>query len=447
MESLQRYSTPQLERLHSGKVRESFRVSDGTRLIVVTDRISAFDRVLETGIPGKGAVLNRLAAWWFERTEAVVGNHVVRVVDDQAMLVREAVPIRVEMIVRGYLTGSMWRKYAQGQRAFCGLTVPDGLSRNERFPAPLVTPTTKGEIDEEVSPDEIVRLGLADAVLWERMRSASLELFRLGTERLAEKGLLLVDTKYEFGIIDGEVVLIDEIHTPDSSRFWDREEYARDRQSVEAWAKEYVRAWLLEEKAAGRSPVGLPPEVVEETSRRYLELFERVTGDRLALPHGAPAERLHDGLVREGLVRPGTVAIAAVVENHGVAVQLRVASAHKTPEAVAALCQEYNECGEPGAVIAVAGLSNGLGGALAANLAWPVISCPPFKDSGELGLNIHSSLMLPSQTPAMTVVRPENAALAALRCLNIPALRARFVKDMNRNRSALDDADRRLRRG
>jgi phosphoribosylaminoimidazole-succinocarboxamide synthase len=461
MGCLERFWTPQLEKVHSGKVRESFRVDERTRLLVATDRLSAFDRVLKTPIAHKGAVLNGLSNFWFERTKGIVANHVVKPVAAQATLVREAVPIRLEMVVRGYLTGSMWRAYSQGRRTFCGATVPDGLVRNVRFAAPLLTPTTKGEKDEEIAPGEAVSSGVVSRELYEEMEQASLKLFAEGTQRLASRGLLLVDTKYEFGLVDGKLALIDELHTPDSSRFWSADEYERDPGSVEALDKEFVRGWMLRATEGGRPmPDVLPDDVAAETSRRYLDLYGRVCGVPLPVEGGEDAAaRLVRELAAAGLMKDGFVTIVmgstadlehckrirAAVERYEVACELRVCSAHKTPEDLAALAREYAGSAEPGAMIAVAGLSNGLGGALAAGVPLPVFSCPPFEDRLDMFLNVNSSLLLPSRIPAATVIRPDSAALAALRALNLPRLKVRFGQEIAETREQLRAADRELR--
>ena len=208
-------NSPKLTFLHRGKVRDSLRVDDKTRLIVVTDRISAFNKKIKTPIPNKGAVLNGIAGYWFEQTKNIIPNHVIQIIDPNLMLVKEAEPIKVEMVVRGYLTGSMWRGYEEGQRNFSGATVPNGLKKNQKFDSAVLTPTTKDDDDTEISPDEIIRTGLVSAEIWEQMKTKTLELFIFGSEYLASKGIVLVDTKYEFGLLNGELILIDEIHTPD----------------------------------------------------------------------------------------------------------------------------------------------------------------------------------------------------------------------------------------
>ena len=459
MSTIQAICTPQLKTLHRGKVRDSLRIDDATRLLVVSDRISAFDRVLETPIPLKGEVLSRLSNWWFEQMADIVPNHVLRAVDPVATLVREVEPIRIEIVVRGYLTGSMGRAYARGVRTFCGVDVPDGLKPNQRFPQPLATPTTKEASDREISPAEIVSEGWTTAERYAQMKEIALRLFERGTRILAEKGLILVDTKYEFGLLDGELILIDEIHTPDSSRMWDRAAYDRDPAKAEAHDKEYVRAWLRQNRRNGEYPSALPDEVVLETTRRYVDIFERVTGGEVEATAEDPRTRLARNLHREELIRDGFVAIVmgskadlehaskmkAVLETYGIFVDLRVASAHKNGEDLPALLAEYNAAIEPGAIIAIAGLSNGLGGALAANSNLPVISCPPFKDGTDMLLNLNSSLMMPSQVPAMTVVRPKEAALAALRALNLPRLKDLFLLEIAEMKEGLRRDDREVR--
>jgi fusion protein PurCD len=459
--TLQTVATPQLKTIHCGKVRDSLRVDNHSRLLVVSDRLSAFDRVLDTPIPMKGEVLSRLSNWWFEQTADVVPNHVLRAVDPIATLVREVEPIRIEMIVRGYLTGSMGRAYDKGLRTFCGVDVPDGLKTNQRFPTPLVTPTTKEANDREITPAEIVSEGWTTAERYEKMKEISLRLFERGSEILAAKGLILVDTKYEFGLLGDDIVLIDEIHTPDSSRMWDQAAYDKDPLKVESHDKEYVRAWLRANRVNGEYPTALPVDVVRETTRRYVEIYERIVGEKFPVSTEDPRARLARNLNREGLIKEGFVAIVmgsradldhagkmkAVVESHGIFADVRVCSAHKNGEDLPALLADYNAAIEPGAIIAIAGLSNGLGGALAANSCLPVISCPPFKDGVDMLLNLNSSLMMPSAVPNMTVVKPKEAAAAALRALNLPRLKERFRAEIAAMKDGLRRDDREVREG
>ncbi len=451
-------TTPQLKKIHSGKVRESFRVDESRRLIVATDRISSFDQVLKTPIPGKGAVLNSLAAFWFEKTRDIIDNHFIELIDPNISLVREAKPIKVEMIVRGYLTGSAWRGYQKGKRVFSGVTIPEGMSKNQPFPQPIVTPTTKEESDREITPQDLVKEGWVSAELYARMEEASLRLFARGQEYLKERGIILVDTKYEFGLLGGKLILIDEIHTPDSSRFWAKEDYEKDALHAEQLDKEFVRAYLLEHQKDGVFPDTLPDEIVAETTRRYREIYRLITGQTLPEPDEDIHRRVYANLCQHGLIKPGFVSlimgslsdkehalkICKIIQDYGIYCEMRVLSAHKNGERIPELARVYNQSVEPGAVVAVAGRSNGLGGALAANLTVPVINCPPFKDKVDMMVNINSSLMMPSAAPAVTVIDPKNAALAALRSLNLPSLRRRFQNEIDQMKKDLLHADDQL---
>ena len=270
-----------------GKVRDIYR-QPGRRILVASDRLSAFDRII-AAIPFKGQVLNQISAWWFEQTADVVGNHVLDVPDPNVTVGREADALKVEVVVRGYITGvtdtALWGLYASGVERPYGLELPTGLKKNQRLPEPVITPTTKGgpgEHDERLSSDEVVSRGIVAAPLWQEVREAALEVFRRGSERAAEAGLILVDTKYEFGLVDGKLVLIDEIHTPDSSRYWVASSYEADfaaGREPEGLDKEYVRRWLKSVGYAGEGDVPpLPAEVTCELARRYIDAYERLTG-------------------------------------------------------------------------------------------------------------------------------------------------------------------------
>ena len=451
--------TPQLPKIHSGKVRESFRVNEKQRLIVATDRLSAFDNVLKTPIPGKGAVLNSLAAFWFEQTKNIVPNHFVKLIDPNISLVREAQPIKVEMIVRGYLTGSAWRGYQNGKRQVSGVPIPEGMKKNQPFPEPIITPTTKEKSDREIAPRDLIKEGWVEEKIYQQMAEVSLKLFKFGSEFLAQRGIILVDTKYEFGLIDGQLVLIDEIHTPDSSRFWSKEDYQKNPQAAEQLDKEYVRAYLMQHQQNGKFPDQLPDHVVHETTRRYRQIYQMITGASVPDLEEDVEARVYRNLVKEKIIKPGYVVfimgsaadeaharkIQKEVERYGLFTELRVLSAHKNGERLPQVIQDYNLSIEPGAVVAIAGRSNGLGGALAANLTLPVINCPPFKDKIDLMVNINSSLMMPSNTPAATVVDPKNAAQFAIRSLNLPQLRKRLWQEIQTVKEELIDADRKLR--
>ena len=289
--------TPLPNASHRGKVRDLYDLGDRL-LIVATDRISAFDVVLPNGVPGKGAVLTQLAAFWFERTDAVVPNHFLRLADGSAdddlpfelppeligrsTIARKAELLPVECIVRGYMAGSAWVEY-QESGTVCSLQLPPGLQESERFPEPLFTPTTKAEVghDENLSEEQFIDLVGMEAANALKLRS--LALYKYGADYALERGIIIADTKFEFGMLDGEPIVIDEMLTPDSSRFWEMKEY-RVGQHQEAADKQYVRDYLLEGDW-DREPPGpeLPQDVVDETARRYREIFKRLTGQELQL--------------------------------------------------------------------------------------------------------------------------------------------------------------------
>ena len=296
-----------------GKVRASWAIGHDRRLIVTTDRLSAFDRIL-AGVPYKGQVLNQLAAWWFDRTSDIVPNHVVSVPDPNALLARAAVPLPVEVVVRGHLTGvtdtSIWGMYSEGQRSIYGYDFPDGLEKNTPLPQHIVTPTTKahaGGHDVPLTCDQVVERGLLDADLWERIMDIALSVFARGVEIAEQAGLILADTKYEFGIThDGDLLLIDEIHTPDSSRVWMAESYEQrlaDGDEPESLDKEVVRRAFADLGYKGDGPVPtVPDEVWSATTARYIVAYERLTGTPFD-PGAYPVpERLTANLTKAGLL-------------------------------------------------------------------------------------------------------------------------------------------------
>lgn len=444
MNTLYHFESPQLKKIHAGKVRDSIAVDEKSRLIVVTDRISAFNKNLQNAIPFKGGVLNTLTNFWFKKTEHIIENHLIEQIDDNISLVKECEPIRVEMIVRAYLTGSMWRGYQGGQRDFCGVPVAENLTFNQKFSSPILTPTTKDADDTEITEQEIIERGLVDAETYQKMKEISLKLFDFGSKYLEERGIILVDTKYEFGFYEGKLILMDEIHTPDSSRFWDKADYDKNPEKAEQIDKEFVRQWMLSHKVDGKIPTLLPDDVTAETSKRYRDIYKIITGSEYQTSAMDIQVRMYQNLVRKGLIKAGFVAlimgskadvphaenIIKHLSKYNIKTQMRVISAHKNGERIPELANQYNHSIDPIVVIAIAGRSNGLGGALAANLSVPVINCPPFADKTDFVVNINSSLLMPSDTPALTVVDPKNAALAAVRSLNVPELKKQINSEI-----------------
>jgi phosphoribosylaminoimidazole-succinocarboxamide synthase len=298
---------PALGVKYEGKVRDNYTTKDGRRFIVVTDRISAFDRVLGT-IPFKGQVLNRLAAWWFEKTRDVAPNHLLRVPDPNVLECVECTPILCELVVRAYLTGStstsIWTHYEGGARVFCGHRLPDGLKKNQRLSAPILTPATKapkGEHDVSGSREEILATGLVTAADFDAAAEMAVRLFAAGQRICAERGLILVDTKYEMGRTkDGRLVVIDEIHTPDSSRFWMMETYEgrlAKGEDPEPLDKDFVRRHYTRAgyRGDGEAPP-LPDEVRVGAARRYIEAFERITGTTFVPDAAPPLPRIRKNL-------------------------------------------------------------------------------------------------------------------------------------------------------
>ncbi len=271
---------------YRGKVRDTY--DQGDRLIMVTtDRISAFDQVLAQTIPFKGQVLNQLAAYFFEETRDIISNHILSVPDPNVTIAQKCDPGKLEFVVRGYLVGHAWRTYRSGKRALCGKSLPDGLSENDRLPKPILTPTTKAQVghDEDISREEAVKQGLIRADTFDHLEKISLALFQRGTDLAAAQGLILVDTKYEFGQTpSGDWVLIDEVHTPDSSRYFyldPYEELLRQGKPQQQLSKEFVREWLMDQGFRGQDgqvAPALPDEFRMQVSERYIDLFEKVSG-------------------------------------------------------------------------------------------------------------------------------------------------------------------------
>ena len=267
----------------SGKVREMC-LQDDKRIIVTTDRVSAFDIVLGL-IPFKGQVLTQLSQWWFEQTSDIIPNHFISSPDPNIMITRNAQPLPVEVIVRGFITGvtktSLWKLYEAGERQPYGISLPDGLKKNDPLPTPIITPTTKavqGGHDERLTKAEIIQNGILPESLWKQIEDVSLALFKRGQDIAKQGGLLLVDTKYEFGLIDDELVLIDEIHTPDSSRYWKLESYQESPENPESFDKEFLRQWFVDRGYRGEGDIPtMPDDFIVQVAQKYISAYEQLT--------------------------------------------------------------------------------------------------------------------------------------------------------------------------
>ena len=274
--------------LYIGKVRDVYNIADEHLVMVVSDRISAFDVVLPKGIPFKGQILNTIAAKFLDATSDIVPNWKISTPDPMVTLGKKCEPLKLEVIVRGYLAGSAWREYQAGMRELCGVRLPEGMKENDKFPEPIITPTTKADEghDENISKQEAIAQGIVSAEDYALLEKYAIALFQRGTEIAAKRGLILVDTKYEFGKIGNEIILIDEIHTPDSSRYFYAEGY-EDRQKngekQKQLSKEFVREWLMENGFQGKEGQKVPEmteEIVASISARYMELYEQITGEK-----------------------------------------------------------------------------------------------------------------------------------------------------------------------
>ncbi len=291
-EPLQQVNVPGWGEKISGKVRDTYQRGD-QRLLITTDRVSAFDRVLGA-IPYKGQVLNQLSGWWFQQTQDIVANHVISLPDPNVTLAQDAQPLPVEVIVRGYITGvtstSLWTLYAGGDRQPYGIPLPDGLQKNDPLPEPIITPTTKatgGGHDERLTRDEIIAGRLVAQALWEQVEQAAVAVFKRGQQVAQQAGLILVDTKYEFGLVGDKLVIIDEIHTPDSSRYWTQESYAAGE--PENFDKEFLRLWFVEQGYRGEGAIPtMPADFIAQVAARYIAAYERLTGQPF-IPGEQPA--------------------------------------------------------------------------------------------------------------------------------------------------------------
>lgn len=299
------FQFPGQKNVYKGKVRDVYNIDDQYLVMVVSDRISAFDVVLPKGVPYKGQVLNQIAEKFLDATSDIVPNWKVASPDPMVTVGHMCEPFKVEMVIRGYLTGSSWRSYKAGERTLCGIPLPDGMKENQKFPTPLITPTTKADEghDENISKEEIIAQGLVSREDYELLEKYTMALFQRGTEIAAEKGLILVDTKYEFGKKDGKIYLIDEVHTPDSSRYFYADGYEERFQKGEKQkqlSKEFVREWLMDNGFQGQAGQKVPemtPAVVEGITERYIELYENITGNKFVKGESANVlKRIEDNV-------------------------------------------------------------------------------------------------------------------------------------------------------
>ncbi len=293
------FNFPGQKSFYKGKVRDVYNINDELMVIVVSDRVSAFDVVLPKGIPYKGQVLNQIAAHFMKATSDIVPNWIMDVPHPMVSAGILCQPFKVEMVIRGYLSGHAWREYKAGKREICGVRLPEGMHENDKFREPIVTPTTKEDVahDEDISKEDIIKHGLVSKEHYEQLENYTRLLFRRGTEMAAKQGLILVDTKYEFGLNNGKIYLIDEVHTPDSSRYFYSEGYEerqKNKQPQRQLSKEFLREWLISKNFQGLEGQSVPEmddEIVNAVSARYIELFDKITGNKFVpAPGGANLE-------------------------------------------------------------------------------------------------------------------------------------------------------------
>ncbi|MBI2086043.1 phosphoribosylaminoimidazolesuccinocarboxamide synthase [Candidatus Daviesbacteria bacterium] len=301
---LKEVNIPNLGKRYNGKVRD-FYIVDGKRIIITTDRQSAFDVILGH-IPYKGAVLNLLSSFWFEKTKDIVPNHIISIPDPNVSITKDATLIPIEMVVRGYISGvtntSIWGSYEKGEREIYGIKFPDGLKKNQKLLTPVITPTTKASKghDERLTEKEILQKKIVSPKIWKQMKEVTLKLFERGTKICAKKGIILVDTKYEFGLLNGKLILIDELHTPDGSRFWIKKTYKERFEKglePENFDKEFLRLWYAQKGYKGN---GVPPkmskDLIVSLSQRYISIYEKLTGKKFKVFEYPIEERIKNNL-------------------------------------------------------------------------------------------------------------------------------------------------------
>ena len=426
----------------SGKVRDRFDIGYDLICFYLSDRLSSFDRAI-CDVSGKGRLLNLINRWWMRRTGHIIPNHLLYI-DQNYMICKKCSVIPLEIVVRGYITGStntsLWTHYNKGVRNYCGIEFPDGLNKNDRLSKPVITPTTKGEIDEPISREEILNRGIVTEEEIDFIFSKALELFRYGTEVVDKKGLILVDTKYEFGrTIDGEIILIDEIHTCDSSRFWLKESY-KPGVEPKKLDKDAARDYIKSVCNPYNDPIPEIPQVEKDKvfncykklyelliDGNYIEIIKETIDLRkvsnLELQNNEVVKNYyqnhHENVV---VILSGSPSdewfihkLRTELRNKNIVSLEHVCSAHKKTKQLLTILDGYNNSLRNVIYITVAGRSNALSGVVACNVNGVVIACPPLSDKDDLMVNINSTLQMPSNVPVMTILEPKNVAIACQR--------------------------------
>lgn len=431
-----------------GKVRDMYQINSNVLAMVQSNRQSAFDQHI-CDIKNKGHVLTQTAAWWFKKIMdmGLCETHYLAH-RDNVMFVTPCRPIAIEVVVRGYITGntptSMWVNYEKGVRDYCGIKLDDNYVKNQKLDEPLITPTTKGEKDELISPKQILEMNYLTSLEWELIEKTAMMLYKYGVIEAEKKGLILVDTKYEFGYApNGHIVLMDEVHTCDSSRYWIKETYKKyfeEGNEPEKYDKDIVRYWIKENiKDNTEFAYKIPQSVKNTATNAYLNFYERLTGTMVVVNNtfdlndvdmdvwDSPEQKMREWATH---IFPSCVIISGSVKDNEHCQKIMESmsdiivsvyyscSAHKNTSKLLKLLKRYKKHKKT-VFVTVAGMSNALSGVVACNTSAPVIACPPFKDNTDMMLNINSSLMCPSDVPVMTVVSPGNAATCVKRILEL----------------------------
>ena len=441
--NIQRSQANNMLNHYVGKVRDRFEIGYDLVCFHLSDRMSSFDRHI-CDVRGKGNILNLMNKWWLERTRHIIPNHMVHM-DGNYLVGRKCRVIPLEIIVRSFMTGStstsLWTHYKQGTRNYCGIEFPDGLEKNKPLPELVITPTTKGEVDELISREEILERGIVSEEELFFIYTKALELFRYGQEVAETRGLILVDTKYEFGYDpEGNIILIDELHTCDSSRYWKRETYlerVNAGQEPEKLDKDACRDYVKSKCDPYNEPIPeIPEEVKDRVYNCYLDLYNRLLGseydgERVASgSHSLDSNELHNyfkNVHRDIVVilsgspsdEPHIAKLRKQLDAQKILYREHVSSAHKKTRQVLQILESYENAGRRVVYITVAGRSNALSGVVACNTKFPVIACPPFKDKDDMMVNINSTLQMPSKVPVMTILEPENVAMSIARMFRL----------------------------
>ena len=412
--------------VYNGKVRRVEDIGSNCLLLSASNRLSSFDRHI-CDINNKGAILNALSAWWFNNTTHIIDNHYLHH-EGNDMIVRKCKPIKLEIVVRAYMTGStstsIWTMYKKGERHIYGLDFRDGYLKNQKLDSIIITPTTKGVNDIPITPDEIIQQNYLTSEQWEYVSQKALELFRYGQMVADSRGLILVDTKYEFGFYNNKIILMDEIHTCDSSRYWIKETYS-DRLSnnlePEKLDKDAVRDWIKQRCDPYKEDIPeIPIDVIQQVENVYNKYYNLLTGDNLVNSCNLSIEQYfrntHKNIV---VILAGSTSDEEHVKKLNKHLKIKniysnnyYSSAHKNTRVVLGILEKYEKQDRNVVYVTVAGRSNALSGVVASNTRYPVIACPPFKDKVDMQVNINSTLMMPSKVPVMTILEPENVALA-----------------------------------